>query len=265
MKGLKLDEHPTIRNLMSKNIYDVRIRESITTVYLLSDIMVISEPVNVKNSITLYNLYHGELLLNSNEKENEFTLILENNQRFIFSTESREEKQIWISKFNEILDFLNTDDTITSQSQKEGEGEGDDEEEDYDTLSIDDQTLVLFNNDGKSIEATKGSDRLKIESIFKKAKKKIQHTKTSSSSDQSNNIIGSKLNSPIPSSSSIGSIENKSKFKLFSSEAIDSDTELPDLLKKKFGDEISISDLKSIEDGKDFSFLIQFKVRKIII
>eukprot|EP01080_Neovahlkampfia_damariscottae_P010352 gene10352-2766_t len=244
MKGLKLDEHPTIRNLMSKNIYDVRIKESIATVYLLTDIMVITEPTNVKNSITLYNLYHGELIPNS-ENDKTFTVVLENNQRFIFSTKTKEEKQNWISKFDEILDFLNTDDSLTTSQSI------DQEEEDYDTLSVDDQTLVFFNNDGKSFEATKGSDRSKVESIFKRAKRKIQKIPDDNSSPKlqnSNNSFSPNLSSSV----------DKPILKIFASET-DSDTELPDILKKKFTEEIIVSDFQSIDEGKDYSFSIQFK------
>jgi hypothetical protein len=63
IKGLKLDELPTIKSLVSKNIYEVRIRESMANVYLFTDIMIISELSFVKNSITLHNLYHGEIII----------------------------------------------------------------------------------------------------------------------------------------------------------------------------------------------------------
>jgi hypothetical protein len=157
---------------------------------------------------------------------------LENFQRYIFLCDSTEERKIWISNFKRIFEFLSTDDSISTNPLE------DEDDEDYETLSIDDQTLVLFDDDGKSIEATKGSDRSKIRSIFSKAKRKFEEKKN----------ISPKLVTPLQFPSTVGSpIDKKSTD--FQQE------------KRRFAisEEISVSDLKPTEDSKDFTFT--FKVR----
>jgi catalase (peroxidase I) len=168
---------------------------------------------------------------------------LENFQRYIFLCDSTEERKIWISNFKRIFEFLSTDDSISTNPLE------DDDDEDYETLSIDDQTLVLFDDDGKSIEATKGSDRSKIRSIFSKAKKKIEEKKKV----EEKKTVSPKLSSPrIQFPSPVPSIDKKLKETDMSHE----------IQKRRFAisEEISVSDLKPTEDSKDFTFTL--KVRK---